>query len=181
MPIIKHIAFLTIIWILLPEHPQVQVTREYQLKAVFLYNFCQFVDWPADAFKKSDDPLVIGVIGSNPFGTYLEETIRGEKIGTHPVLVHYYKDAEDVSVCHLLFIAINDSQESSTVITSLKGKSILTISDQPGFLKQQGMIRFMSQQNKIRFEINVEATKSAGLALSSKLLRLADIYVPSKN
>lgn len=172
-----------IMWIMLPQQVQVQVqvSREYQLKAAFLYNFCQFVDWPDDAFSKSDDPIILGILGNNPFGTYLEETVKGEKIGTHPVEVRYYKNAEEVSECHLLFIAINDLQESSSVIAALKGKSILTISDQPGFLKHQGMIRFTNQENKIRFEINVEATKAAGLEVSSKLLRLADIYTPSKN
>jgi hypothetical protein len=159
----------------------VQVSREYQLKAAFLFNFCQFVDWPPETFSSADEPLVIGVLGTNPFGNYLEETVSGEKIGTHPVTIRYYKETEDVDDCHLLFIGGRDTIESSEGIAAVKGKSTLTISDQPGFLKQHGMIRFVNQQNKIRFEINVEATKAAGLAVSSKLLRLADIYTPSKN
>lgn len=180
MPFIKHIILLVSIWIMIPAQTQVQVTREYQLKAAFLFNFCQFVDWPDESFSKNEEPLIIGILGNNPFKTYLEETVKGERIGMHPVEVRYYKTADEVGECHLLFLAIGDLHESSAVIAALKEKSVLTISDHKGFMEQHGMIRFLNQGNKIRFEINVEATKAAGLEVSSKLLRLADIYTPSK-
>lgn len=181
MSLIKYITFSVILAITVHQHSQVQVSREYQLKAAFLFNFCQFVNWPAEAFPAADAPLVIGVLGTNPFGTYLEETVSGERIGGHNVEVRYFKDPSEITDCQLLFISGSDTKESSAVVAMVKGKSILTISDQPGFLKQDGMIRFMNQQNKIRFEINVEATRAAGLEVSSKLLRLADIYTPQKN
>ena len=159
---------------------QAQVTREYQLKAAFLYNFCQFVDWPSDAFAKNDEPLIIGIFGDNPFGRYLDETVKGEKIDQHPIVVRYYDNNEN-GKCHLAFIALSDPGQSSDVINNLKGKSTLTISDQPWFMEQDGMIRFVNNNNKIRFQINVDAVKDAGLEVSSKLLRLADIYASSKD
>lgn len=180
MSLIKHIVFSLLLLSTLQDI-KVQVSREYQLKAAFLYNFCQFVDWPAEAFSSSDAPLIIGVLGPNPFGAYLDETIHGEKIGGRPVEVKYFKESSEVTDCHLLFIVGADEKELSEGIAAAKGKNILTIGDQPGFLKQDGMIRFVNQQNKIRFEINVEATRLAGLEVSSKLLRLADIYTPAKN
>lgn len=180
MSLIKHITF-SLLLLIGTQDIRVQVSREYQLKAAFLFNFCQFVDWPAEAFSSPDAPLIIGVLGQNPFGSYLEETVSGERIDGHPVEIKYYKETNEVNDCHIVFISGNDVKEASDGIAAVKGKSILTIGDQPGFLKQDGMIRFMNQQNKIRFEINVEATRSAGLEVSSKLLRLADIYTPSKN
>ncbi|MBL7700457.1 MAG: YfiR family protein [Chitinophagaceae bacterium] len=179
MSLIKHIAF-SLLLLAAAQNQQVQVQREYQLKAAFLFNFCQFVNWPADAFTSGEAPLVIGVLGPNPFGSYLEETVSGEKISGRPVEIRYFKEPDEVGDCHLLFIGGNNAKESSEGIAATKGKNILTISDQPNFLKQDGMIRFMNQQNKIRFEINVEAARSAGLEISSKLLRLADIYTNPK-
>lgn len=181
MSLIKHITFSLLLAFTVHQDIQVQISREYQLKAAFLFNFCQFVNWPPEAFASADAPLVIGVLGPNPFGRYLDETVAGERIGGHSVEVRYFKEPADVADCHLLFIGGSDTKESLGGVAIAKGKSILTISDQPGFLKQDGMIRFMNQQNKIRFEINVEATRAAGLEVSSKLLRLADIYTPQKN
>jgi hypothetical protein len=166
---------------ILPLSAQTPVSQEYQLKAVFLFNFCQFVEWPPSAFTDDTQPLVIGVLGPNPFGSYLEETVSGEKINNHPVVVQYYSDIAEIKICHLLFIALSDSKKVEEAIASLKGKSILTISDKPDFLPREGMIKFFTSNNKIKFEINLEGTRAAGLALSSKLLKLAEIYEPSKN
>ena len=180
MSLIKHIALILLIGMHAPMPEQAQVTREYQLKAAFLYNFCQFVDWPANAFTRNDEPLIIGVFGDNPFGHYLDETVKGEKIDQHPIVVKYYDNNEN-GKCHLAFIALNDPEQSSEIVKTLKGKSTLTIGDQRWFLEQDGMIRFVNSDNKIRFQINVDAVKEAGLEVSSKLLRLADIYASSKN
>ena len=180
MSFIKHIVLILLIGMHAPMPNQTQVTREYQLKAAFLYNFCQFVEWPANAFTKNDEPLIIGVFGDNPFGRYLDETVKGEKIDQHPIVVKYYDNNEN-GKCHLAFIALNDAEQSSDIVNNLKGKSVLTIGDQPWFLEHNGMIRFVNSDNKIRFQINVDAVKDAGLEVSSKLLRLADIYASSKN
>ena len=80
-------------------------TRENQVKAVFLFNFTQFVEWPANAFSSSDAPFVIGIVGNDPFGNYLEETVKGEKMKDHPLIIQRYRDLRDIQNCHLLFIA----------------------------------------------------------------------------
>lgn len=156
------------------------VSREYQIKAVFIFNFTQFVDWPATAFPNADAPLVIGVLGVNPFGSYLAETVTGEKVNGHPVIVQYYNHPEEIRNCHILFVGLPDTQKAGQALSGLKDRSILTISDSPGFLMSGGMVKFFTKKNNIRFEINPEAAKSANLALSSKLLRVAEIFDPSK-
>lgn len=186
MPVLKiirsrllHAVFISACMVL-HLYAQPVVSREYQIKAVFIFNFTQFVDWPQTAFPDADAPLVIAVLGDNPFGSYLNETVAGEKINGHPVIVQYYNRTEEIQNCHILFIALSDPQKSEQVISGIKGKSILTIGDSPDFLKRGGMIKFFKRKNNIRFEINPAAAKSANLTLSSKLLRVAEIFDPSK-
>jgi hypothetical protein len=150
-------------------------SREYQLKAVFLFNFTQFVDWPANAFENTQSPLVIGVIGDNPFGAYLAQTVSGEKINGHPLTVQYYKNEEEIKSCHILFVNVSETKKQEQVLETVKGKNILTVSDHPDFLKQDGMIRFVTNNNKIKLQINMDACKESKMVLSSKLLRLAEI------
>ena len=150
-------------------------SREYQLKAVFLFNFTQFVEWPANAFENDQSPLVIGVVGENPFGIYLEQTISGEKINGHPLEVQYYKTEEELKTCHILFINMREAKKLEQALTAVSGKNTLTISDQTDFLKLGGMIKFMTNNNKIKLQVNMDACKESKMVLSSKLLRLAEI------
>jgi hypothetical protein len=150
-------------------------SREYQLKAVFLYNFTQFVDWPAHAFENERSPIVIGVIGDNPFGAYLAQTVSGEKINGHPLTVQYYKNEEEIKLCHILFVNVTETKKQEQVLEEVQGKNILTVSDHPDFLKEGGMIRFVTNNNKIKLQINMDACKESKMILSSKLLRLAEI------
>lgn len=151
-------------------------SREYQLKAVFLFNFTQFVDWPPSSFDTEQSPLVIGILGANPFGSFLEETVSNEKINGHSVIVHYYNNEEEAKTCHLLFINLAETKERKQVITTLKGKNVLTVSDASDFSRLGGMIRLFTRDNKIKLQINLEASKASEIVLSSKLLRLAEIF-----
>ena len=159
---------------------QTSPSKEYQIKAVFLFNFTQFVEWPASAFSQSEMPLIIGVLGNNPFGNYLNEAVFNEKANNHPLIVQYYNTLEEIKNCHILFINLTEKGKLEQALKSLKGKSILTVSDASGFLKQGGIIRFFTQDNKIQFQINPEAAKEVELLVSSKLLRLAEIVIPKK-
>jgi hypothetical protein len=157
------------------------VTKEYQVKAVFLYNFSQFVEWPTNAFPEAQTPLVIGVLGENPFGNYLEETVRGEAVNKHPLVIQHYRQAEDIKACHILFISQSKMGRLDQILASLKGRNILTVGDAEGFSLRGGMIRFITEKNKIRLRINLEAAKAASLTISSKLLRPAEIVAPGKD
>jgi hypothetical protein len=148
---------------------------EYQLKAVFLFNFAQFVEWPASAFPGPETPLVIGVLGQDPFGPYLDETVRGEKVNDRPLVVRRYRSVEEITTCHILFISRREEGRLKGILDSLRGRSVLTVSDADRFASRGGMIRFVTDRHRIRFRINLEAAKAASLTLSSKLLRPAQI------
>ena len=159
---------------------QQPASRESQVKAVFLFNFTQFIDWPAKTFTEPESPMIIGILGDDPFGNYLEQATLNEKISNHPLIIQHYKTAGEIKKCHLLFINISNKEELDHTFKTLEGRNILTVGDSRNFIRQGGMIRFFTENDKIKFQINVEAAKAAGLTISSKLLRLAEI-VTSKN
>lgn len=160
---------------------QTAVSKEYKVKALFLYNFSQFVEWPAEAFPEAQTPLVIGVIGEDPFGAYLDEIVRGEKVSNHPLVVQRYQRVEEIKTCHILFVSQSETKQLEQIFPSLKGRKILTVGEVEGFAQRGGMIRFVTEKNKIRFRVNLEAAKAANLTISSKLLRPAEIIAPGKD
>lgn len=153
---------------------------EYQLKAVFIFNFSQFVEWPESALPSDVSPFVIGILGENPFNNYLEQIVSGEKINNHPIVIQRYTKTEDIKTCHILFINLADARKQEQALALLKERRILTISESNNFLQSGGMVRLFTKDNKIKFQVNVEATNAANLLVSSKLLRLADIFTPKK-
>lgn len=154
---------------------------EYQIKAVFLFNFAQFVEWPPQAFPQAQTPLVIGVLGEDPFGNYLDETVRGETVNDRPLAIQRYRRVEEIKTCHVLFISRSDANRVEQILASLKDRNILTVADAEGFARRGVMIRFVTEKNKIRLRINLEAAKAANLTISSKLLRPAEIVTPGKD
>ncbi len=156
-------------------HAQGVVSKEYRVKAAFLFNFTQFVDWPASSFNSGNAPFVIGILGDDPFGSYIDETIKDEKIGTHPLVVHRYHDAKDVKNCHILFMSAIDVDHMKENISVIPTHT-LTVSDADLFMKAGGMIRFFTKDNKIRLQVNPDAAKAADISISSKLLRVSDVF-----
>ncbi|HTR78285.1 MAG TPA: YfiR family protein [Gemmatimonadaceae bacterium] len=151
-----------------------QAYNEYQLKAVFLFNFAQFVGWPPSAFASADAPLVIGVLGRDPFGDYLDATVRNEKVNGHPLVVRRYQRVEDVGACQILFIGpVGEGMDQ--VLDRFKQRAILTVGDTANFARSGGMIQFLTENSKIRLLINVNAAAAAKLTISSKLLRAAEL------
>lgn len=151
------------------------VFSEYQIKAVFLYNFAQFVEWPAAVFANEAAPLVIGVLGDDPFGAQLDAAVKEEKLGQRPLEIRRFRRVEEIATCHILFICRSESARLERIISSLQGRSVLTVSDMDEFTRRGGMIRFLTENKKVRMRINPEAAKRVGLTISSKLLRPAEI------
>jgi hypothetical protein len=160
---------------------QTAASKEYQIKAAFLFNFAQFVDWPPDAFTNASEPFCIGIVGDDPFGAVLDETIQGEKVNGHPLVIQRYRDGEEVKDCQILFISRSEHDHLDQILADLKGKSVLTVADQDGFLKKGGIIRFVTEQNKIHLRVCPDTAKTAGLTIRSKMLRLAEIVEPGKD
>jgi len=146
---------------------------EYQLKAAFMYHFAQLVTWPPEAFAESSSPMVIAVLGENPFGKQLEESVRGKNVNGHPLVVKEVQTAGEANACHILFISPSEKKRLSEILAVVRGKSVLTVGETDDFTETGGMINFTLDGTKIRFQINNTAAKSAGLKISSKLLSLA--------
>ena len=183
MQVLKTIVIAVLISLLLigtlfPLSAQILTARQYQVKAAFLYNFTQFVEWPARAFPEDGAPIVIGVLGEDPFGSYLDELVAGEEMNGHQLIVRRFNQNDEIMNCHVLFINKIGKDKTAQILERIKGQSILTVSDVPGFLQRGGIIRFTTVDNKIKFQINQEASKSAELTISSKLLQLAEIVHP---
>lgn len=156
-------------------HAQTNHAHEYQVKAVFLYNFTHFIDWPSAAFESQYAPFIIGVIGNDPFGPFIEATIEGERIGTHIIRSQRIQSLSEIKNCHILYIASKDPDEIKNILEAVKGKNILTVGDTPNFTRWGGMIRFFTEQGKIRLQINNTEARASGLKISSKLLRVAQV------
>jgi hypothetical protein len=149
--------------------------QEYALKAVFLYNFCRFIDWPERAFASADEPMVIGVIGDNPFGGLIEETVKGEVVRGRRIRVEYYRRAADIDRCHVLFASASEMNRADDIIAAVAGRSVVTVGETEAFLDRGGMIALVADQNRVRLRIAPGALRAENLAASSKLLRVAEI------
>lgn len=154
---------------------QGSTVSESEVKAIFLFHFTSFVEWPAHAFNSPTEPLVIGILGKNPFGKSLEDAIRGEHKGEHPIVIKYYANAAEIGKCHILFIVKTNPEELYKTLATLKGKPVLTVGDSPYFTASGGTIKFFVENSKVRLQVNMDAVKQVELVISSKLLRVADI------
>jgi hypothetical protein len=149
--------------------------NEYALKSVFLYNFCRFIDWPEFAFSSPDEPLVIGVLGDDPFGSMLDEAVRGERFRGRPIQIEHYRSPREVGRSHLLFVTGSETGRMNEILAAIAGRSIVTVGETEGFVQRGGMIALAADQNRVRLLINPDAMRAARLDVSSKLLRVAEI------
>jgi len=144
---------------------------EYQVKAAFLFNFAKFVEWPPTVFPDANAPLVIGVLGQDPFGSHLDDTVRGERVNSRSLIVNRYRNAGEIKNCQVLFISRSEADRLDQIVANLKYRKILIVTDAAGG-NGGVIIRFVNEGNRIRFKIDAQAAKAANLTISSKLLRL---------
>ncbi len=149
---------------------QSNATSEYEVKAAFLFRFAQFVDWPAESFKDANTALTYCTIGEDPFGGELDESVKGKTVGNRPLVVQHLKAREQIENCQVLFISAAEKKRQGEYLASASGHAVLTIGETNDFAKQGGMIGFCLENNKIRFEINVEAADHANLKISSRVV-----------
>jgi hypothetical protein len=153
-------------------------SSEYLIKAGFIYNFAKFVEWPSATFSQPDSPIVIGVVGTDPFGNVLDHIVEDKKIGPRGFVVKRYKggkDLKDLKDCKILFVSASEKAHIDEILQSVKGLPILTVGETAGFAERGGVIRFTLEDNRVRFEVNVDAAHQAELNISSRLLTLARI------
>jgi len=157
---------------------QSDTTREYQIKAAFLYNFIQFVKWPGTTFPTPDAPFCIGILGDDPFGSALDDTVQGEAIDGHRLMVIRSPRVEELMGCQMIFVCRSEGGHADAILSKLSSKPILTVSEIDGFAGMGGDINFYLSSGKVRFEINPQAARQGGLKISSQLLALGKIVEP---
>jgi len=157
---------------------QPEAASEYELKAAFLYNFARFVEWP-DAALPAGARLTICVLGSDPFGPVLEETIADKQVAERGLVVRRLAPGEGPGGCHILFVSAAEEAAFARVVPALAPLRVLTVGEAEDFAERGGMIQLVTRDRKIRFRINVDAADAAGLRISSQLLRLADVVTRS--
>jgi len=152
-----------------------QTPKEYQIKAAFLFNFAQFVEWPPASFADANAPICIGVLGDDPFGPVLEQTVQGETINHRKLIIQRSQRVEDLKGCHLVFISKSEKSRLTDIFDGLGSASILTVSETENFARRGGIINFYLEGNKVRFEINSDAAQRKGIKISSQLLKLGKL------
>lgn len=175
MAVLKRLLGAFALLCLLTAAPAAQAPAEYEVKAVFLFNFTQFVDWPNEAFADARAPFVIGVLGHDPFGQALDDAVRGERVNGRPLVVERYRSPAELKHCQILFIDRSASGELDKTLEALEHVGTLTVSDFEAPAPRDVTIRFLTENQKIRLRINVDVARDAGLTISSKLLRPAQI------
>jgi hypothetical protein len=154
-----------------------QPLDEYQVKAAFLYNFAKFVQWPSDAFQSASEPIAICVLGQDPFGRSLEDTVAGRAIEGRSLIVRHISTVKQVAGCHVLFIGSADHKRSPPMLADIK-PGILTVGESDASGADGVVINFKLDEGKVRFDINVDAAEREKLQISSRLLSLAHIVEP---
>jgi hypothetical protein len=148
---------------------------EFQVEAVFLFNFTQFIEWPTSAFADAQTPLAICIVGQDPFGAFLDETVRDETAAGRSLIVRRLPRSDERESCHVLFISRSESPHVAAILERVKGSNTLTVSDAEDFGRRGGIVRFLVEDRHVKLRINLQASKAAGLTISSKLLRIAEI------
>jgi len=149
---------------------------EYAVKATYLYKFAPFVEWPAGAFEPSD-PLVICVVGSDPVADLVDEAVRGQAALGHPIEVLHLSASSREARCHILYVALRGAA-AARALELVRGTPVLTVTDDAHELRATGIVNFVVQDNRVRFEIDLHAAAENHLVISSKLLNLASRVYP---
>ena len=148
---------------------------EYEVKAAFLYNFAKFVEWPSQAFAGSSAALRICLLGRDPFGDALDSIVLDKTVAGHPIVRVQAPSPAEARACHVLFISRSEPETLKPILDRISDLPMLTVSESRDFLRLGGMINFVVEQDRVRFEINLDAAERHHLKLSSKLLAVARV------
>jgi hypothetical protein len=146
---------------------------EYEVKAAYLYRFLPFVTWPEEARIAAGQPIVVGIVGEDPFGTRLEDALRGKDIEGHPIVLKHFRSFSDYQPSAVVFVARSEQKQYAMILSRLEGQPVLVVGEGEEFCRAGGSIGFLMVSNKVRFAIRQDAIRQAGLQVSSKLMALA--------
>jgi hypothetical protein len=160
---------------LLPGRIGAQEANEYEVKAAFLYNFARFVEWPNTVSPDPNGPLVIAILGKDPFGGEIDRFIEGKTVNGRRLVIKRFSSLEAYEQCHILFVSSSERNNLLRILAAVRTRGVLTVSETDRFAQIGGIINFITIENRIRFEINQAAAARAGLKISSKLLSLGRV------
>jgi hypothetical protein len=156
-----------------PAAMSVEGLSEYEVKAAFLFNFTRFVEWPPDAFPTDTTPIVIGLFHSDPFGAALRRVVDGQTVRGRAVEIRVVKSYDEVRACHMVFVSAGEERRIPDLLRSGAVGRVLVVGESAGFAQAGGMMNFVMDGSRVRFEVNLRAATRAGLKLSSRLLSMA--------
>lgn len=146
---------------------------EYQVKGAFLAKFAMFVEWPEKTFPSKQTPVVIGILGEDPFGPQFEAALKREGANGRPFVLKHFNTPKELTDCQILFVGASESQRWQEILEAARHKAILTVGDQERFARRGGMVNFIKEGDRLRFEVNAAAVEAGGLKMSAKLLQVA--------
>ena len=153
------------------------VLSEYQVKALFLFNFAKYVDWPTNAFIDGHAAIVIGLVGQDNFGDVFTEMIAGKSVNGRPVVVRRVGSEPEYKGCQILFVSASEKTHLPEILNAVQDSAIVTVGETEQFLAQGGIINFTKKANRVHLEINLDTARRVNLKLSSKLLSVADVVL----
>jgi hypothetical protein len=154
-------------------HAQNPAPTEYEVEAAYLSNFGKFIEWPAKVGTAPVESFNVCVLGADPFGAVLDGALKGDDVGGAPLAAKRVAAPDEALNCRILFVSASKDTQLKAILETLGTSRILTVSDMPGFTRRGGMIQFVVEGDRVRFEINLAAAQRAGLIMSSQLLKLA--------
>jgi hypothetical protein len=172
----RSVAILLLVLCGAPETVPAELS-EYDVKAAFLFHFAQFVEWPGETFKDASSPLTYCTIGEDKFHGALDESMKGKSVGGRPLRVLHLKQREPIEGCQVIFVAIGEKKRLEEALAGTAGQAVLTVGETEHFARDGGVIGFCLDENKVRFEINLDAASKARLKISAKLLSLAKTVI----
>jgi len=156
-------------------------TLEYQVKAAYVYNLAKFVDWPAQKFATPEAPLIIGVVGDDPFNGYLDQLVQNKTINGHPLEVRHFTLDADLKACHVLFVSRSRRNSLDSIFSATRAASVLTVSEIEKFARRGGDVSLLVEDESVKLEVNLRAAQAADLKISSKLLSIARVIKDDRN
>lgn len=146
---------------------------QYEVTAAYLFNFSKFVEWPEGTFAGATDPISICVLGENPFGTLLQDAVKGKQVNGREIVVREAPSISKISGCHIVFLASLGQEKLDQALVELADRPVLTVSDARSVADRGAVIGLKLEDRRVRFEVNMTAAARAGLKLSSQLLKVA--------
>ena len=170
------VALLVAVCFWLPSGAQeAPAPSEYQIKAVFLLNFLKYVEWPAAAHSTTNSPFKIVHAGEDRFAPDFAAFAKSKTVDHRAVVLKRSAASDDWQRCHILFVGASERRNARNILSTVKGRPVLTVSESDNFIAEGGMINFVMKDNKVRLHINLAAAEKAGLKISSRLLGIADV------